>query len=98
MFDSLVLLAADTMASRIIVCLVAVVFGVVFILIGRHNIRTKKAEESGSRRGVNKLLGRSNTYEGKSAVAMGQLRILCGVAAIIFGIVFLFVGPFLADK
>lgn len=88
----------DSMMSRFLVFLGCAAAGAFFIWTGRNNIKTKTAEESGKRRGINTLLGRSNTYEGDSAVAIGWLRVGCGVAAIIFGIVFLFVGPFLADK
>lgn len=28
---------------------------------------------------------------------VGWIRVVCGIAAIIFGIVFIFVGPFLKD-
>ncbi len=38
-----------------------------------------------------------NTYEGSKAVMVGWIRVICGVCAIIFGIVFIFVGPFLAE-
>jgi len=42
-------------------------------------------------------LGHSNTYEGSKAVMLGWIRVICGVCAIIFGIVFIFVGPILAE-
>lgn len=70
--------------------------GVILILVGMDNIKTQTAEESGKRRLVNKALGQSNTYEGSKAVMIGWMRVICGIGAIIFGIVFIFVGPFLA--
>jgi uncharacterized membrane protein HdeD (DUF308 family) len=97
MNDMLLLLAvADTIWSRLGVCAVACVVGVIFIITGIANIQNKTAEESGRRRSVNKLLGNSNTYEGSKAVTVGWIRVICGVGAIIFGVVFIFVGPFLA--
>lgn len=45
---------------------------------------------------MNSLLGRSNTYKGATAVSVGWIRVICGIGAIIFGIVYIFVGPFLA--
>jgi hypothetical protein len=89
--------ATDTPQTRLMVCGVAIVFGVIMILVGRQNIITRRAEESGRRRAVNAMMGRSNSYEGGTAVTMGVIRVICGIGAIIFGIVFLFVGPFLAN-
>lgn len=98
MFDQLVTLAAtDTIWTRLMVCAGCCAFGAVMIVIGRQNILTQTAEESGKRRAVNKLRGKSNTYTGSTAVRLGWIRIACGVGAILFGIVFIFVGPFLAD-
>ncbi|MCA9238516.1 MAG: hypothetical protein KDA44_23755 [Planctomycetales bacterium] len=74
----------------------ACVVGLLLIFAGIENVRTRTAEESGRRRGVNALLGRSNTYEGRTAVTVGVVRIIAGVCAIIFGIVFVFIGPVLA--
>ena len=98
MFESLELLAVtDTIWTRLGVCAVTSIVGVILIMTGLANIRTRTAEESGKRRTVNKVLGRSNTYEGSSAVLIGWIRVICGICVIIFGIVFIFVGPFLAD-
>ncbi|MBM3972393.1 MAG: hypothetical protein FJ302_21415 [Planctomycetes bacterium] len=97
MSETLLLLAVtDTIWSRLGVCAVASLVGALFIFIGLQNIKTKTAEESGKRRLVNKVFGQSNTYEGSKAVLIGWIRVICGVCAIIFGVVFLFVGPFLA--
>lgn len=98
MTETLILLAAiDSLLSRLGVLVVAILVGIVFILAGIANVKTQTAEESGRRRWVNRALGRSNTYTGKKAVTMGYVRIGMGVCTILFGIVFLFVGPFLAD-
>jgi hypothetical protein len=97
MSESMLLLAAtDTIWTRLAVCAVATIVGAVLIYIGRQNIKTRTAEESGKRRWVNGALGMSNTYQGTKAVLIGWMRVICGVCAIIFGIVFIFVGPFLA--
>lgn|SRR5487761_1678329 len=97
MFDHLLLLAtADTIWTRLGVCAVTSVVGAILTFTGRQNIRTQTAVETGKRRLVNNALGRSNTYEGSKAVLIGWLRVISGVCVIIFGIVFIFVGPFLA--
>jgi hypothetical protein len=88
--------AKDSIEIRLAVCGVAIAVGIVLIISGIYNIRTKSAEEAGHARLFNHIFGRSNTYVGKTAVTLGILRIISGVAAIGFGIVFVFVGPFLA--
>ena len=93
----LMLAVEDTIWTRLGVCAVASVVGLILILTGVHNIETETAEESGKRRLVNKALGQDNTYEGSNAVMLGWVRVIGGVGAIIFGIVFIFVGPFLAE-
>ncbi len=98
MSETLLFLAVtDTIWTRLGVFAVASVVGVILVLTGRHNIKTQVAEESGRRRMVNKAMGKSNTYEGSKAVRVGWIRVICGVCIIIFGIVFIFVGPFLAQ-
>lgn len=98
MFDQLALLAVtDTIWMRLGVCAVCIAVGAILIHVGRQNIETQTAEESGKRRLVNKALGRSNTYTGAKAVRIGWARVACGIGAILFGIVFIFVGPFLAN-
>ena len=97
MLNSLLLLAKnEPIAIRIAGCLLGCLVGIIFIYIGRQNVRTQRAEESGKRRGVNALLGASNSYSGSKAVFVGWVRILCGVMAIVFGFVFLVFGAFLA--
>lgn len=88
---------AGTLLGRMFGCAMFTIVGVLLILSGINNIRTRTAEESGGRRMVNEALGRSNTYRGTKAVLVGYLRVVMGVFGIIFGIFFLFVGPFLAN-
>jgi len=98
MIDSIILLAAtDTIWSRLGVCAVTSIVGAILIKVGLNNIKSETAEESGNRRLVNKAMGKSNTYKGSKAVLVGWLRVIAGVCAIIFGIVFIFTGPFLAE-
>jgi hypothetical protein len=94
MNDFVAIAVTDTTGSRVAVCCVAVVAGAFMIAVGRHNIRTQAA--TAKRTIVNSIRGTSNSYEGREAVRLGWLRIVMGCGAIIFGIVFLFVGPFLA--
>ena len=96
MTESLLLAVTDTMLTRLGTCAICTVVGTILIISVIHSIKTKTAEESGRRRLVNKALGRSNTYSGSKAVSIGWMRVILGICAIIFGIVFIFVGPFLA--
>ena len=95
--EMFVIAAADTVLTRLAVLAVASIVGAILIFTGIQNVRTESAEESGKRRLVNKALGASNTYEGSKAVQIGWIRIVCGIGAIIFGVVFIFVGSFLAN-
>lgn len=95
---STLLATTDTIWTRLAVCAVSTALGTLLIVTGRRNIRTQVADESGSRRVVNRALGRNNQYEGGSATGIGWARVVMGICFIIFGIVFVFVGPFLADK
>ena len=79
--------------TRYIVAIVAVVIGLWLIYVGRSNVQTQTAEETGVRRRVNTALGESNTYTGGRAMLQGWLRIGMGVVAIAFGIGFAFLGP-----
>lgn len=100
MLDGLFSVAAaanDSPATRWMVLAACAVFGAYFIYVGRTNIRSQSAEEGGKRRMLLKALKKSTSYEGAGAVRIGVMRIAIGVAAILFGIVFLFVGPFLAE-
>ena len=91
------LAVTDTLFTRLGVFSVSVIVGAILIAAGIQNIKTRTAEETGKRRLVNKALGNSNTYSGQKAVFLGWVRIVCGVGAIVFGIIFIFVGPFLAN-
>lgn len=83
---------AQSLPSRLGVAAVAIVVGAVLVVTGLSNVRTRSAHESGSRRLVNRATGRDNTYSGSSAVMLGWLRVVLGVAAIGFGIVFALTG------
>ena len=98
MFDAIILAAVGTIWERLGVFAVCLAFGILMLATGIRNVKTQTAEESGKARVVNKLLGASNSYDGKKAVLIGWVRIATGVGAIIFGIVFLFTGPLLARK
>ena len=98
MFNQFLILgAAGTVAERVGACLACLAVGAYLIYIGLQNVKTQTAEESGKRRITNKVMKKSNSYTGKQAVRVGWTRIACGVMIIVFGIIFLFVGPFLKD-
>lgn len=78
---------------KFVVAIVAIVIGVGLILTGLANVRTRTSEETGVRRRVNTLAGASSTYTGGKAVTQGYVRMATGVAAILFGVAFLFIGP-----
>ena len=94
--DFLLLAVTDTIWTRLAVFGVTALFGVALIVSGYVSIKTGVAEESGKRRRVNRMMGESNTYTGPKAVMLGWVRLICGIGLILFGILFLFVGPFLA--
>jgi len=94
--EMLLVAVTDTIWTRLGVCGVASAIGALLIFTGMYNIKSQTAEETGKRRLVNKAIGASNTYEGSKAVLIGWVRVVTGILAIIFGIVFIFVGPFLA--
>ena len=87
---------ATPLSTRVGVAAVAILVGVVLVVTGIASVRTRTAQESGGRRLVNRAAGRDNTYTGSSAAALGVLRIVLGVAAIGFGVVFAVLGPVLA--
>lgn len=94
--DGILILAETPLGTRLAVGAIGVVVGLLFIWMGLRNIQSKQAEETGSRRWINWSLGRSNSYEGSTAVAMGVFRVIAGIVAIIFGLVFMVYGAFLA--
>ena len=79
--------------TRFIVAIIAVAIGLWLIYVGRANVVTRTSEETGVRRRVNTALGESNTYTGGRAALQGWVRVGLGVAAIIFGLAFLVLGP-----
>jgi len=91
----LALAPEEPLLERLGVLAFTAVFGAWMIYVGRRNVRERTAEESGKRALFLKLSGRSTQLDGKQAVFMGWLRIVLGVLAIGFGIVFFFFGAFL---
>ncbi len=91
-----VLAAKVSIWTRLIVCGVASVVGIVLIIAGRQNIRSESAEETGRRRLVMQATGKGTEHKGKMAVSIGKTRIVMGILAIIFGIFFLIFGPIFA--
>ncbi len=87
----------EPLLLRLGVLALAILFGGYMILVGRVNVRTRKAEESGKRALFLSMLGKSGEMKGGMAVFTGWMRILAGVGAIVFGFVFLFFGAFLKD-
>ncbi|MCE2792880.1 MAG: hypothetical protein ACK493_02895 [Planctomycetota bacterium] len=96
--SNLVLLvaAAASFVSRLGLCAMFAVVGVILMLSGLHNIQTQNAEESGKRRLVNKALGQGNSYTGSKAVLVGWIRIISGGCAILFAFLFLIYSLFFA--
>lgn len=91
-----VLVAKVSILTRLIVSGIAAIVGITLILVGRENIRTESAEETGKRRLVMKAMGKGTEHRGKMAVSIGKTRIIMGILAIIFAIFFLIFGPILA--
>jgi hypothetical protein len=91
-----VLAAKMSIWTRLAVSGIAVVVGIILIVTGRANIRTQSAEETGKRQLVLKATGKSTEHKGQMAVSIGIARIVMGILAILFAIVFLIFGPFLA--
>jgi hypothetical protein len=89
------LLPDEPLGERLGVLAVCVAFGLWMIYVGRLNVRSRVAEESGKRAVFLKLLGRSTEMQGRSAVLTAWVRIVLGALAIAFGVVFLFFGAFL---
>jgi hypothetical protein len=78
---------------KFVVAIVTLVIGVGLTLTGLANVHTRTSEETGVRRRVNTPAGASNTYTGGKAVTQGYVRMATGLAAILLGIAFLFIGP-----
>jgi hypothetical protein len=73
--------------QRLVVLAVCLAFGAWLIHVGRLNVRSRYAEETGKRAGLLMLLGKSTSMHGGKAVLMGWMRIVLGVLAIAFGVV-----------
>ncbi|MBK8179402.1 MAG: hypothetical protein IPK67_11040 [Planctomycetes bacterium] len=88
---------SEPLGQRLAVLGVCLALGAYLILVGRNNIRTREAEETGKRAALLSALGKPTSMSGKKAVAMGWLRIVLGIGAILFGFVFLAFGAFLRN-
>jgi hypothetical protein len=77
---------------NIVIGIIAVVVGLGVLALGRFNLATGTASETGVRRLSNRALGKSNDYTGGKASAAGWVRILLGAALIVFGVVFAIAG------
>jgi hypothetical protein len=95
--NAYLLAAKGTLAQRLGGCVLMVGIGALLILAGVNNIKTKSAEETGKRRIVSQMIGRNTSYEGRKAVSIGYMRVICGAGMILFGIAFGFVGPVLSQ-
>ena len=90
------LLAPDEpIGQRLGILAICLVFGAWMILVGRHNVRSREAQETGKRAALLSILGKSTSMQGRWAVVTGWVRIAVGVAAIVFGFVFFFLGAIL---
>lgn len=83
-----------SLGERILVGVVSVAVGVYFILVGRNNIKSRSAEETGKRAALLSMLGRSTSMSGGKAVAVGWMRIVIGVVLIGIGIAYMILGDF----
>lgn len=89
------LLPDESLPQRLGIMAVCFAFGAWMIYVGRLNVRTEVAEETGKRAIFLKLMGKSGVRQGGMAVFTGWLRIAVGVVAIGFGLAFLMFGAFL---
>ena len=85
----------ETLGKRLGVCAFFVAIGAWMILVGRYNVRMREAEESGKRGLFYRMLGRPKVHHAGTAVALGWVRIVMGVFAIVLGVVYGFLGAFL---
>ena len=92
------LAAADIVWMGLGMSALLAVVGALYIRMGLRNVRERVAEERGRARLTNRVLGWSNTYEGRKAVALGWVRIIGGAVAVVAAIVMLFVWASLANR
>ena len=85
----------EPLSQRLAICLICCLLALFIGRIGRKNIRTQQAQESGKRRLVNAIAGQSNDYVGKKAVMIGWMRVIGGVCVFVFGLAYLVFGAFL---
>ena len=77
---------------NIVVGVAAIVIGLGFVIAGRGNVSSRLSSETGARRLVTRATGTTGEHVGGVAVAHGWMRVLVGVALIIFGILFMALG------
>jgi hypothetical protein len=77
---------------NIVIGIIAIVVGLGVLALGRFNLATGTASETGSRRLTNRALGNSNEYTGTMASMSGWTRIVVGAALVVFGVVFMLAG------
>jgi hypothetical protein len=70
-------------AAALAICLV---MGAWLIYVGRANLRTRQAEESGPRELFLSLMGKSTSMQGRAALLTGWLRIVAGATLIVLGL------------
>lgn len=81
----------DLPANKIGAGILAILFGIGLIYVGRRNLITGVAEETGRRaRITNRVLKQDNVYTGGKAKTVGVIRIVGGVLLVAAGIVMLF--------
>ncbi len=74
---------------NIIVGVVAIVIGLGFVAAGRGNLSRRLSSDSGARRLVTRAAGGTGEHSGGVAVTHGWVRVLAGIALIVFGVVFM---------
>ncbi|ADB18566.1 hypothetical protein Psta_3912 [Pirellula staleyi DSM 6068] len=74
-----------------------ILIGLILIMVGRNNIQTQEAEETGARRLIMQATGSEPTHRGNMAVLIGWGRIIGGAILILAGIGFGIFGPILAN-
>lgn len=80
----------DLPTNILLVGIFSLIAGAVFFYVGRRNLITGVAEETGRARRTNRLIGQDNLYTGTKAKVVGWIRIVAGVLFFVGGIVILF--------
>ena len=80
-------LAKTTSGSVTAASIFALIVGPILAWVGRTNVKTRSASETGVRRLTNSALGMSNDYEGRKAAVVGWIRIVGGTLLTIGGVI-----------